>query len=56
MKNITKIILAIVSTMFLAIGATHAAGQLDTLGSSKINTFAETVMDGPSLPCGTIED
>jgi hypothetical protein len=54
MKNIIRIIIAIASTMFLLVGATHAAGKLDTLSGSKNNTLAGIVMDGPGLPCQII--
>ena len=57
MKNIIKITLAIASTMFLAVGATRAAGKLDPLGSSNINTMSVTVMDPPPPPpCVIIVD
>jgi hypothetical protein len=53
MKKISSLLLALFSTLFLAMGATQAAERFDTLGQPKGTSLSGTVMDGPSLPCGT---
>lgn len=53
MKKITSFVLALFSTLFLAVGATHAAENFDTLGNGKNLTQPDSVMDGPGMPCGT---
>ena len=53
MKKITSLLLALFSTLFLAVGATHAAEKFDPTGLSNIkkSNFSDTVMDGPGTPC-----
>jgi len=51
MKKITSLLLALFSTLFLAVGATHAAESFDALGHAKNTTVSDTVMDGPGMPC-----
>ena len=56
MKKITSVLLALFSTLFLAVGATHAAEKFDPTDRTNIKkaNFSDTVMDGPISPCGTI--
>ena len=50
MKKITSLLLAVFSTLFLAVGATHAAEKFDTIVSNAKHTnVSDRVMDGP--PC-----
>lgn len=56
MKKLLSLVLAVTSTMFLFVGATHAAATFDTLGNSKSTSLTGTVMDGPGLPCGLGEE
>jgi hypothetical protein len=51
MKKLSSLLLALFSTLFLAVGATNAAERFDTLGQSSGTTGS--VMDGPTLPCVT---
>jgi hypothetical protein len=52
MKKFSSLLLALFSTLFLAVGATNAAERFDTLGQTK-STSSGSVMDGPTLPCVT---
>jgi len=54
MKKSTSLVFAIVSTMFLAIGAARAAEKFDVhAGKDKLSG---PVMDGPSMPCTSTDD
>jgi hypothetical protein len=55
MKKLTSLTLAVVSTMFLAVGATHAAEKFDALSQSTITTGATHDEQMPILPCGIDE-
>lgn len=57
MKKLTSLLFALVSTMFLAVGATRAADKFDTIRvpadqamKSSIDAHGP-VYDGPGLPC-----
>ena len=50
MKKFTSLFFAIVSTMFLAIGAARAAEKFDA-HAGKDGSLSGTVMDGPGMPC-----
>ncbi len=53
MKKITALFFAVVSTMFLAVGAAKAAEKFDTtnLNLDKTPNVTKEVFDGPGLPC-----
>jgi len=53
MKKLVSLTFAMVSTMFLFVGATQAAEKFDSIGAS---ATPATVMDGPSLPCASEEN
>lgn len=53
MKKNSSLLLALFSTLFLAVGATNAAERFDTLGQTKSTSLSGSVMDGPTLPCVT---
>lgn len=59
MKKTTSLLLAMVSTMFLNIGATRAAEKFDTLAQPKdLNNVKPVVVNddgGPALPCIVIQ-
>lgn len=40
-----------VSTMFLAVGATRAAEKFDVTSQGKTPLLSDQVFDGPGLPC-----
>jgi hypothetical protein len=54
MKKITSLTFAIVSTLFLAVGAARAAEKFD--GHAEKAALGGAVMDGPSMPCVVDED
>jgi hypothetical protein len=57
MKKIYSLLLAVVSTMFLAVGAARAAGTFDALAHSSTTTGAsQSFMDGPAAPCAGPDD
>jgi hypothetical protein len=51
MKKLPSLVLAVISTLFLAVGALRAAGQFDALKSHRQNSSSGTVDYGPALPC-----
>jgi hypothetical protein len=51
MKKITSLLFAVVSTMFLVVGAAKAAEKFDTTNQGKSPLLSKEVFDGPSLPC-----
>jgi hypothetical protein len=51
MKKVISLSLAMVSTMFLAVGATRAAEKFDVTGLQKTPSIANPAPDGPALPC-----
>jgi len=56
MKKITSLLFAVVSTMFLAVGAARAADKFDSTGHGKTTLSTDQVFDGPGLPCVGNED
>jgi hypothetical protein len=50
MKKSTSLLFAIVSTLFLAVGAARAAEKFDG-HAGKDGSLSGTVMDGPGMPC-----
>jgi len=57
MKKSTSLFFAIVSTMFLAIGAARAAEKFDShAGKDAALSGTGSVMDGPGMPCGNPPD
>jgi len=57
MKRITSLLFAMVSTMFLAVGAVRAAEKFDaTAGHGKTTLSTNQVFDGPAMPCVGNED
>lgn len=56
MKKYTSLFFAIVSTMFLAVGAARAAEKFDTQSGSDLSLNPGSFMDGPGLPCGAPPD
>jgi hypothetical protein len=55
MKKLTYLIFALVSTMFLAVGATRAAENFDSLGQSDKPSLAGPRQDGPCPPCVIVD-
>jgi hypothetical protein len=55
MKKITSLTFAIVSTLFLAVGAARAAEKFDG-HADKTASLGGSVMDGPGMPCVVDED
>lgn len=54
MKKNSSLLLALFSTLFLAVGATNAAERFDALGQTKgPSVTSGSVMDGPAMPCVT---
>jgi hypothetical protein len=53
MKKISALLFAVVSTLFLTVGAVRAAGHFDTLANpSKVSAFSNgLVEDPPAPPC-----
>lgn len=51
MKTITKLIFAVVSTMFLTVGAMQAAERLDSIAAGRVTTYSGNLMDPPTTPC-----
>ena len=51
MKTITKLIFAVVSTMFLTVGAMQAAERLDSIAAGRVSTYSGNLMDPPTTPC-----
>jgi hypothetical protein len=49
MKKTTSLLFAIISTLFLAVGAARAAEKFD--GRAGKDTSAGSLMDGPAMPC-----
>jgi len=56
MKKITSFVLALFSTLFLAVGATRAAENFDALGQLGNSNLSNPVPDLPGAPCGTIPE
>jgi hypothetical protein len=50
MKKSTSLLFAIISTLFLAVGAARAAEKFDGQ-ADKASTLTGSVMDGPTMPC-----
>jgi hypothetical protein len=55
MKKIASLLFAIVSTMFLAVGAARAAERFD-VHADKDLSLTGTTMEGPTMPCIGGED
>jgi hypothetical protein len=55
MKKLTSLVLAVVSTMFLFAGATHAAEKLDPLAHESMPAVSDTTPPQLSGPCGSID-
>jgi hypothetical protein len=51
MKKLTSLIFAMVSTMFLFVGATQAAEKLDALAPVGPQAISESVALASALPC-----
>jgi len=51
MKKIASLFFAMVSTMFLVVGAAKAAEKFDATNQGKSPLLSKEVFDGPSLPC-----
>ncbi len=52
MKKLPSLLLAVVSTMLLLVGAARAADSLDPLATSSTPTnFSDSVLDGPGNLC-----
>ena len=56
MKKITSLILAVVSTMFLFVGATKAAEKLDTLVPAGPQAISDSAALSSALPCVLVGD
>ncbi|MDD3180557.1 MAG: hypothetical protein PHQ04_09420 [Opitutaceae bacterium] len=62
MKKLTSLLFALVSTMFLAVGATRAADKFDTIRypadqsmKSSIDAHGPVFDENPGLPCGILQ-
>lgn len=55
MKKLSSLIFAIVSTLFLAVGATRAAEKFDSLGQTNTPSIAGPKQDGPVPPCVIVD-
>jgi hypothetical protein len=53
MKKLTSLGLAVVSTMFLLAGATHAAEKLDPLAHDAMPAVSDANPPQLTMPCGT---
>ncbi len=55
MKKFTSFFFAIVSTMFLAVGAARAADKFDG-HATKDSSLSGRIMEGPAMPCVVYEN
>ncbi|MBC7368828.1 MAG: hypothetical protein H7343_18790 [Undibacterium sp.] len=56
MKKLVSLILAVVSTMLLVTGATHAAEKFDPLAEAAKPSATNFSAQAPSAPCIVVEE